>query len=204
MILSCASIYNPLPPELPAPVVASIQPFGVVDRRQHSDLANLPTGKSHMLHLDTRPCLRAFTNPNTLPLPTKKYATRASLVGLWVLCGDFNLISQIQDKNNDRLSRRMMERFRPFLNDLDLDELHLHIRLFTWSNERSHPTLERIDRMLVSSCWNVTFSRDALQVLSSRCSDHAPLLLLLDDGFHPKLRTRASKDRWVVTPLCDE
>jgi hypothetical protein len=58
--------------------------------------------------------------------------------------------------------------------------------LFTWSNERSHPTLERIERMFVSSCWNVTFTRAALQALSSRFFDHAPLLLLLDDRFHPK------------------
>jgi exonuclease III len=116
--------------------------------------------------------------------------TRASLVGPWVLCGDFNLIYQAQDKNNDRLSRRMMGRFRSFLNDLELDELLLHGRLFTWSNERSHPTLERIDRMFVSSCWNSTFPRATLQALSSRCSDHAPLLLLLDDGFHPKRRFR--------------
>jgi hypothetical protein len=56
--------------------------------------------------------------------------TRASLVGPWVLCGDFNLIYQAHDKNNDRLSRRMMGRFRHFFNDLELDELHLHGRLF--------------------------------------------------------------------------
>jgi endonuclease/exonuclease/phosphatase family metal-dependent hydrolase len=92
--------------------------------------------------------------------------TRASLVGPWVMCGDFNLIYQAQNKNNDHLSRRMMERFRYFLNDLELDKLHLHDRLFTWSNERSHPTLECIDRMFDSSCWNVTFPRVVLQVLS--------------------------------------
>jgi hypothetical protein len=88
------------------------------------------------------------------------------LVGPWVMCGDFNLIYQAQNKNNDHLSRRMMERFRYFLNDLELDKLHLHDRLFTWSNERSHPTLECIDRMFDSSCWNVTFPRVVLQVLS--------------------------------------
>jgi hypothetical protein len=44
--------------------------------------------------------------------------------------------------------------------------------------------------MFVSSCWNATFPRAVLQALSSRCSDHAPLLLLLDDGFNPKRRFR--------------
>jgi hypothetical protein len=43
-----------------------------------------------------------------------------------------------------------MGRFCRFLNDLKLLELHLHGRLFTWSNERTNPTLERIDRVFVS------------------------------------------------------
>jgi hypothetical protein len=33
---------------------------------------------------------------------------------------------------------------------LDLLELHLHGRLYTWSNEREDPTLERIDRAFVT------------------------------------------------------
>jgi endonuclease/exonuclease/phosphatase family metal-dependent hydrolase len=52
------------------------------------------------------------------------------------------------------------------------------------------PLWSEIDRMFVSFCWNSTFPRAALQALLSRCSDHAPLLLLLDDGFHPKRRFR--------------
>jgi hypothetical protein len=44
--------------------------------------------------------------------------------------------------------------------------------------------------MFVSSLWNTTLLRAVLQALSSRCSNHAPLLLLLDEGFHPKHRFR--------------
>jgi hypothetical protein len=32
--------------------------------------------------------------------------------GPWLLCGDFNMIYQAEDKNNDRLDRRNMRRFR--------------------------------------------------------------------------------------------
>lgn len=108
-------------------------------------------------------------------------ALRGTLTGPWVLTAD---------KNNGRLSRRMMGRFRRFLNDLELLELHLHGRLFTWSNERTHPTLERIDRMSVSPYWELLFPRSSLHALSTRCSDHAPLLLQFEDGFHPKRRFR--------------
>jgi hypothetical protein len=47
-----------------------------------------------------------------------------------------------------------MGHFKRFLNDLELMELHHSGRLFTWSNERVHPTLERIDISLgvMSGC----------------------------------------------------
>lgn len=38
-------------------------------------------------------------------------SARASMDGPWALCGDFNLIYQDADKNNGRLSKRMMGRF---------------------------------------------------------------------------------------------
>jgi hypothetical protein len=50
--------------------------------------------------------------------------------GPWMLCGDFNMIYHAQDKNNDRLDRRMGQ-FRRFLNGVALKKLHLEGRLFT-------------------------------------------------------------------------
>lgn len=74
----------------------------------------------------------------------------STCAGPWLICGDFNLIYQAQDKNNDRLDRRSLRRFRRTIDDLQLAELHLHGRLFTWSNERERPTLERLDRVFAS------------------------------------------------------
>jgi hypothetical protein len=47
-----------------------------------------------------------------------------------------------------------MGHFRCFLNDASLKELHLEGRFFTWSNEKAHLTLERIDRAIVSREWD--------------------------------------------------
>jgi hypothetical protein len=41
----------------------------------------------------------------------------------------------------------MMARFRRTLSALELKELYLNGRRFTWSNEREHPTLEKLDRV---------------------------------------------------------
>jgi hypothetical protein len=66
--------------------------------------------------------------------------------------------------------------------------VHLNGRLFTWSNERAHTTLERIDRVFISKQWDTIFPDCELHSLPSLCSDHAPLLLSLDSGHHAKKR----------------
>lgn len=78
---------------------------------------------------------------------------RVACPGAWLLCGDFNMIYRAEDKNNRRLNRRSMRRFARLLNDLLLSELFLHGRLFPWSSEHEHPTLEWIDRVFVTSEW---------------------------------------------------
>jgi hypothetical protein len=63
-----------------------------------------------------------------------------------------------------------MGTFRRFLQDLELTELHLNGRLYTWSNECEHPTLERIDHAFACLQWCDRFPHHML-------SDHAPLIL---------------------------
>jgi hypothetical protein len=46
-----------------------------------------------------------------------------------------------------------MQRFHRTIDDLQLAELYLHGRLYTWSNERSAPTLEHIDRAFATVAW---------------------------------------------------
>jgi exonuclease III len=77
----------------------------------------------------------------------------ASSLSSILICGDFNLIYQAADKSNDRLNLRSMRRFHRVLNDLQLEELYLHGRLYTWSNERRRPTLDSIDRAFASVTW---------------------------------------------------
>jgi hypothetical protein len=56
---------------------------------------------------------------------------RSACIGPWIIGGDFNLIYQAGDKNNDNLNRAMMGRFRRLLNDLQLKELPLLGRKYT-------------------------------------------------------------------------
>ena len=53
---------------------------------------------------------------------------------IWLLIGDFNLILQAEDKSNNNLNRRLMGAFRRAVDDMELKELCLEGRKFTWSN----------------------------------------------------------------------
>jgi hypothetical protein len=119
---------------------------------------------------------------------TELQELRSLCSGPWLLTGDFNMIYRAEDKNNNRLNRQLMGQFRHFINEADLKELHLNGRLFTWSNERTHPTLERIDRAFISKEWDELYPYNDLHSLSSMCSDHAPLPLRMDNLFIYKKR----------------
>jgi hypothetical protein len=62
--------------------------------------------------------------------------------GACLICINFNLIYQAQDRNNDRLNRRLMQRLRCTIDTLQLAQLHLNSRLYTWSSERNAPMME--------------------------------------------------------------
>jgi hypothetical protein len=76
----------------------------------------------------------------------------AQHIGPWFLCGDFNMLYKAADQNNSHLNPCLMGLFHRFIQDMELEELHLHGRLYTWSNER-HPTLACIDRAFTCMSW---------------------------------------------------
>jgi exonuclease III len=70
----------------------------------------------------------------------------------WLVLGDFNLILQATDKSNSNLNRRLMGAFRELIRDLELKDINLRGRKFTWSNDR---TQTRIDRAFCTSSWDL-------------------------------------------------
>ncbi|XP_073355350.1 uncharacterized protein [Aegilops tauschii subsp. strangulata] len=107
-----------------------------------------------------------------------------------MLLGDFNMILRAAEKSNNNLNRTMMNRFRQFVDDQELKEMYMHGQKFTWSNERTVPTLTKIDRVLISVDWELENPSYLLQALSTRVSDHAPLHLSTSANFCPKKRFR--------------
>jgi len=94
--------------------------------------------------------------------------------------GDFNIIRGPQDKNNDRYDDRWLFLFNTVINSLDLNkEIELSGLNFIWANNSlPKPTFERLDRVLVSTEWELNFPQATVQALTRYISsDHTPLLL---------------------------
>jgi len=83
---------------------------------------------------------------------------RANCPGPWMLAGDFDM----EDKNNENINRAMMGRFRHFVNDLELKEIPLLGRRYTWSNERDSPMLVKLDQVLCTNDWEEIYAENVL------------------------------------------
>ena len=58
--------------------------------------------------------------------------------------------------------------------------------LFTWTNNQDPPTLEKLDRILVSKDWQDSFPRAIVKKLPREISDHNPLIISCGT---PRVRT---------------
>ncbi|KAM0889850.1 hypothetical protein ACQ4PT_027467 [Festuca glaucescens] len=113
-----------------------------------------------------------------------------------IITGDFNLIVQASDKSNQNINRRHMAAFRGLINNLQLKDLYLQGRRYTWSNEQQAATMVKLDRVLFNQEWDEAFPNCLLQAISSEMSDHCPILLSSDAGFRPVRRFRF-ENAWV-------
>jgi hypothetical protein len=106
------------------------------------------------------------------------------------------------------------------MNILDLRELDLSGRQYTWANNLQSSTLEKLDRILVSMEWELKYPMVTVNALPRTISDHTPLLLnmamssqhtphlfkfelgwLLKDGFYDMVTWIWQKERKGSTPL---
>lgn len=101
---------------------------------------------------------------------------KASMLPSWVILGDFNLICRANDKSNGAINRRLINSFRSALNFLELDELRLHGRRFTWASSCPQQTKTKIDHVFCSPEWNLLFPQCHLRASSSSISDHCAMI----------------------------
>ena len=91
--------------------------------------------------------------------------------------GDFNIIRRKEEKNNDNFDSRWPFMFNAIIESLDLREIALSSRQFTWASRRDKPTYEKLDRVLASVEWEQKYPLVSVVALTRAGSDHTPLIL---------------------------
>jgi exonuclease III len=94
--------------------------------------------------------------------------------------GDFNIIRKAEEKNKPGGVNKWSSLFNSIIDQYGLVEFDLKNRLYTWSNNRSDPTFEKLDRFLASPDWDLAYNNISVVGLNISFSDHAPLCLRTD------------------------
>jgi hypothetical protein len=98
--------------------------------------------------------------------------------------GDFNIIRRQEEKNNDNFNARWPFIFNAIIESLDLREIVLSGRQFTWANRKAIPTFEKLDRVLASVSWEQKFPLVSVRALTRAGSDHTPLFIDTGEQAH--------------------
>ncbi|KAL4357418.1 hypothetical protein AHAS_Ahas09G0184700 [Arachis hypogaea] len=93
---------------------------------------------------------------------------------LFCLMGDFNEILRLEERKGDTSLPASAENFKEWVQDLQLVDLPLSDRKFTWFGGRSY---SHIDRILVSLEWLKEFPDTRMKGGPRGLSDHCPLIL---------------------------
>jgi hypothetical protein len=90
---------------------------------------------------------------------------------------DFNLIRYASEKSGNGGVHRHTNLFNSLTNFFELRELNMSGGVYTWSNNQDPPTLEKLDRILVTSNWEDIFPQATVKRLPREVSHHNPLIL---------------------------
>jgi hypothetical protein len=91
--------------------------------------------------------------------------------------GDFNILRFSSEKNKGMRNNRWSDMFNAIINTYALREIQMSGGQYTWSNNQSVPTLEKLDRFLMSDTWESLFPLTTVHKLNREVSDHNPLIL---------------------------
>ena len=117
-----------------------------------------------------------------------------------ILGGDFNLIRYDDEKSNGLLHRSLMFKFNCMINLLQLRELHRASGKFTWTNKQTTPTMEVLDRVLVSNSWEAFYPLSSVMTKIRLGSDHCPILVDLGNEKMLSKRPFRMEPSWFLIP----
>lgn len=94
----------------------------------------------------------------------------------WIMSGDFNLVRWLVDRSGNMRGFGLMFEFNDLIRELQLIDVQLQNRDYTWSNKQPVPIFSKLDRCFLSSDWALMYPIITLTALEIIVSDHVPLL----------------------------
>jgi exonuclease III len=91
--------------------------------------------------------------------------------------GDFNILRFSFEKNKGIRRNKWSSLFNAIINSHDLREIDMSGGQYTWSNNQINPTLEKLDRFLMSSDWEDLFLLTTVHKVARDVSNHNPIIL---------------------------
>jgi hypothetical protein len=111
--------------------------------------------------------------------------------------GDFNILRFSSEKNKGMRNNRWSDMFNAIINTYALREIHMSGGQYTWTNSQNVPTLEKLDRFLMSSAWEELFPLTTVHKLNRDISDHNPLILDTMENKPKKTHEFKFKKSWI-------
>jgi hypothetical protein len=101
----------------------------------------------------------------------------SKIVEPYIIGGDFNIIRFSSERNRNFCPNRFSSIFNTFINVSELREIYILGGGYTWSNNQEIPTLEKLDRILVTREWEILFPTAHVYKMARIMCDHNPLIL---------------------------
>ncbi|XP_010675370.1 uncharacterized protein LOC104891383 [Beta vulgaris subsp. vulgaris] len=97
----------------------------------------------------------------------------------WVLMGDFNALSNVEDRIGSPVRVSGIRPMLECMNECGLSDVKASGRHFTWSRKQdgSARVFSRIDRVIANPMWLETYDQAAVAFLPEGNFDHTPILL---------------------------
>jgi endonuclease/exonuclease/phosphatase family metal-dependent hydrolase len=115
----------------------------------------------------------------------------------YIVGGDFNIVRFSFEKNQNFSQNRFSDVFNAIINACDLREIYISGGSYTWSNNHVSPTLEKLDRILMSKDWEVLFPSVCVYKHPREMSDHNPLILTSGGNYSQHNRAFRLELTWL-------
>jgi hypothetical protein len=111
--------------------------------------------------------------------------------------GDFNILRFSFEKNKEMRRNKWSSLFNAIINSHDLREIDMSGGQYTWSNNQINPTLEKLDRFLMTSDWEDLFPLTTVHKVSREASDHNPVIVDTMEGRELKKKAFRFEKSWL-------